>query len=329
LFIGFSLFNAPNTLQGLNNQLFAIFMLLVLFSQLVQQVMPLFVSQRSLYEARERPSKAYSWKAFMLCNILVELPWATIASVVLFFCWYYPIGLYRNAEYTDSVSARSGLQFLLVWEFIMFSSTFAHMVIAGIATAETAGNVANFFFSLCLLFCGVLAGPKAMPGFWIFMYRVSPFTYIVGALLGNGVGNAPVVCAETEYLSFDAPPGSTCGEYLSQYLDAAGGYLVDSNAEACQLCPIDNTDTFLMGVSISFSDRWRNFGLILVYIGFNVVAAVFFYWFARVPKGKRFARNREDSQSGDADDIKGKEDCQKDAKDGLNTEGRKTPVVAE
>jgi ABC-type multidrug transport system permease subunit len=172
LFIGFSLFKAPNTQQGLNNQLFGIFMLLVLFSQLVQQIMPLFVTQRSLYEVRERPSKTYSWKAFMLSNILVELPWATLGAVILFFCWYYPIGLYQNATYTNSVTSRGATQFLFVWEFIMFSSTFAHMMIAGIATAETASNIANVLFTLCLLFNGVLVGPKQMPGFWIFMYRV-------------------------------------------------------------------------------------------------------------------------------------------------------------
>ncbi|KEF59873.1 uncharacterized protein A1O9_04721 [Exophiala aquamarina CBS 119918] len=261
------------------------------------------------------------YKALILSSIFVELPWATIASAVLFFCWYYPIGYYRNAEYMDSISSRSGLQFFLVWEFIMFSSTFAHMVTAGIAIAETAGNVTNFFFSLCFLFCGVMTRPKAMPGFWIFMFQVNPFTYIVGAFLGNGVGNGPVVYVENEYLSSDAPPGSTCGEYLSQYLDTASGYLIDSNAVASQLCPIDNTDTLLMTVSISFSDLWDNFGLTLVYIGSNIVAAVFFYWLARVLKGKRFIRNGEERQSGDAVDIKWEEDCHKDARNGLNMEG--------
>jgi ATP-binding cassette subfamily G (WHITE) protein 2 (PDR) len=34
--------------------------------------MPSFVTQRALYEVRERPSKAYSWKAFMLGSILVQ-----------------------------------------------------------------------------------------------------------------------------------------------------------------------------------------------------------------------------------------------------------------
>lgn len=39
------------------------------------QILPNFVSQRNLYEARERPSKSYSWKAFMVANISVEIAW--------------------------------------------------------------------------------------------------------------------------------------------------------------------------------------------------------------------------------------------------------------
>ncbi|EXJ55394.1 ATPase [Cladophialophora yegresii CBS 114405] len=288
LFIGFSLFKAPNTQQGLNNQLFGIFMLLILFSQLVQQIMPLFVTQRSLYEVRERPSKTYSWKAFMLSNILVELPWAALGAVVLFFCWYYPIGLYRNATYSDAVASRGATQFLFVLEFILFSSTFAHLMIAGIATAETASNIANVLFSLCLLFNGVLVGPKDMPGFWIFMYRVSPFTYLVGGLLSVGVADAPVTCADAEYLHFTAPSGQTCGEYLEPLISAAGGYLLDPRSSNCEFCTIDNTNTFLSYVSISFSNRWRDFGILLVYIVFNVFAATAIYWLARMPKGKKF-----------------------------------------
>lgn len=60
LYIGFS-FDAKNTMQGLQNQLYAIFMFLVLFGNLNEQIMPMFVPQRDLYEARERPSKIYKW----------------------------------------------------------------------------------------------------------------------------------------------------------------------------------------------------------------------------------------------------------------------------
>lgn len=60
LYLGFS-FKADNSIQGLQNQLWAIFMLLVLFININEQAMPMFVPQRALYEVRERPSKMYRW----------------------------------------------------------------------------------------------------------------------------------------------------------------------------------------------------------------------------------------------------------------------------
>ena len=154
LFIGFSFYRAPTSLQGLQNQMFAIFMLFTIFSNLVQQIMPNFVVQRALYEARERPSKNYSWQAFLMANILVELPWNTLMAFLIYSCWYWPIGMYRNALVSGEYVEREALMFLLVWVFLMFTSTFAHMVIAGVDLAETGGNIANLLFSLCLIFCG-------------------------------------------------------------------------------------------------------------------------------------------------------------------------------
>lgn len=117
-------------------------------------MMPTFVTQRALYEVRERPSKAYSWKAFMMASILVELTWNTLMSVPIFFCWYYPIGFYHNAEPTNAVLERSGIMYLLILQFMMFTSTFSSMMIAGIEEPDTGSNIAQFMFSLCLVFNG-------------------------------------------------------------------------------------------------------------------------------------------------------------------------------
>jgi ATP-binding cassette, subfamily G (WHITE), member 2, PDR len=291
LYIGFSFFHAKKSIQGLQNQMYSVFMMMTIFGNLCQQIMPLFVTQRAIYEVRERPAKVYSWQAFMAANIFVELPWNTLMSVFMFVCWYYPIGLYENAKPTDAVNERSGLMFLLIWVFLLFTSTFAHMVIAGIEVAETGGNIATLLFSLCLIFCGVLATPAEMPGFWIFMYRVSPFTYLVQAMLSTGLSGTTVTCAANEYISFDPAPGfSTCASYMSDYIGINGGYLLDPNAtSACEFCTISLTDTYLASVSAYFSQAWRNFGLMWVYIAFNVAGAVFIYWLARVPKGKKFS----------------------------------------
>ncbi|OCK80389.1 putative multidrug resistance ABC transporter [Lepidopterella palustris CBS 459.81] len=289
LFIGFSFFKAHNSIQGLQNQMFAIFMLMTIFGQLVQQIMPHFVTQRSLYEVRERPSKAYSWKAFMLSNIIVELPWNSLMALLIFLCWYYPIGLYRNAEPTGAVHERGALMFLLIWSFLMFTSTFTHMCIAGIETAEAGGNLANLAFSLTLIFCGVLAGPKALPGFWIFMYRVSPFTYLISAMLSTAVANTDVICASNEYLHFDpVSPGQTCAAYMSKYIANFGGYLENPDAtSACSFCAIKDTNVFLASVTSYYSEAWRNFGIMWAYIVFNVFGALALYWLIRVPKVKK------------------------------------------
>lgn len=162
LFIGFSFFDAGTSIQALQNQLFSVFLLFTIFGQLVQQMMPHFVIQRDLYEVRERPSKTYSWKAFMLSNIIVELLWNSLMAVLIFFSWYYPVGFYRNAG--DAVNSRGILMFLLVWTFLLFTSTFTHMIIAFNDTAENGGHIANVMFSMCLIFCGVMATKDSMPG---------------------------------------------------------------------------------------------------------------------------------------------------------------------
>ncbi|GAB0134009.1 ZEB2-regulated ABC transporter 1 [Epichloe bromicola] len=287
LFIGFIFFKAPNSIQGLQNQMFSIFQLLTVFGQIVQQSMPQFIIQRSLYEARERPSKVYSWKVFMLSQIIVELPWNALMAVIMYFCWYYPVGLYRNAIPTDAVTERGALMFLFLLMFMLFTGTFSTFIVAGFESAEAGGNLANLMFTLCLIFCGVLAPPDSLPRFWIFMYRVSPFTYIVSGMLSTGVANTEVVCASNELLNFKPPANQSCIEYMGDYISVFHGKLSDdAERVTCQYCPISDTNKFLAGVSSDYNDRWRNFGLLWLYVIFNIVAAMFVYWLARMPKNK-------------------------------------------
>lgn len=75
-------------------------------------------------------------------------------GVFCFFCWYFPIGLYRNAEWTNQVDSRGITMFLHVWVFFIFSSTFANMVIAAIESADVAGGIVNLFMIMMFAFCG-------------------------------------------------------------------------------------------------------------------------------------------------------------------------------
>jgi ABC-type multidrug transport system permease subunit len=52
----------------------------------------------------------------------------------------------------------------------------------------------------------------------------------------------------------------------------------------CKICSISSTDQFFAALNMYYSDHWRNVGIMVAYVGFNVAAAVFLYWLFRVPK---------------------------------------------
>ncbi|KAF4171597.1 hypothetical protein CNMCM8694_002369 [Aspergillus lentulus] len=290
LFIGLVFLNSPLSIQGLQNQMFAMFELMSIVGQLVDQQFPHFITQRSLYEARERPSKTYSWKVFMLAQILVEIPWSTLASVFMWALFYFPVGFYQNATAAEQGPERGALMWLLFWVFLVWVSTFAHLCISFAGSADDGGNIANFCFVLAFFFCGVLASPDQMPRFWIFLYRASPLSYYVSAVLSTGLANVNVTCASNEFTAFNPPAGQSCGEYMAAHIAAAGGYLLDENATSnCQYCKVKETNAYLAGIHADYGARWRNLGIMWVYVAFNVVAALFLYWVARVPKGKKLA----------------------------------------
>ena len=120
--------------------------------------MPLFVTQRLLYEVRERPSKAYSSKAFLFANIVVEIPYQTFTVILVFACLYYPVIGVQSSE-------RQGLVLLFTIEFFIYASSFAHLLIAALPDARTAGCVATGLFAITLVFNGVIQPPNALPGF--------------------------------------------------------------------------------------------------------------------------------------------------------------------
>lgn len=141
-------------MSGLQQQTFSIFMLLVIFAFLAYQTMPHFIVQRQQYERRERDSQSYSWYVFVLSNVVVELPWNLLASLLVIPPFYYLVGMNNNAIPTHSVNERSRFMFLLTSSFMIFESTFTDMAVAGARTAEVGAAIALLLFALSLLSCG-------------------------------------------------------------------------------------------------------------------------------------------------------------------------------
>lgn len=145
---------SSNSLQGVQNQIFSVFLLFTLHPSLVQLIMPRFLERRSLYELNERPSRMYRWDVFILSNVISEIPSQIVLAIIQYLTWYYPIGMYKNALSTHALNERSGLMFLLLLSYMLFSSTFSQMVATVMPNAATGINISSLFYSLSLIFCG-------------------------------------------------------------------------------------------------------------------------------------------------------------------------------
>ncbi|KAF6518523.1 hypothetical protein HZS61_002601 [Fusarium oxysporum f. sp. conglutinans] len=228
------------SILGVQNAIFSVLMVCAMFSSLVQQIMPKFVVQRTLYEVRERHSNMYSWSVLILANILVEIPYHVVLGVMAFAIFNYTVFGIRSSE-------DQGLVLLFFVYFYILAGTFAHMVVAPLPDATTAGRVVTILFSMMILFAGVFQTPIALPGFWIFMYCVSPMTYLVGGDAVSGLLGDPIVCSHAELAVFQPPTGETCGAYMQPYLEqAAPGTLLNPDATAsCSYCPLGYADQVL------------------------------------------------------------------------------------
>ncbi|VEU22722.1 DEKNAAC103794 [Brettanomyces naardenensis] len=295
LFNGFSFFKAGTSLQGMQNQMLAIFMFTVVLGTLINQMLPQFLTQRDIYEVRERPSKAFSWKVFLAAQVSVEIPWNVFTGTLAYFCWYYPVGLYGNTTATHTTAQRGFLTWLLIISFYVYASTMGQAAIAGVEKRESAAAIAMLCFTMSMSFCGVMYYPT---GFWSFMYRVSPLTYWVSSMLAAGIGRSPVYCSANEFVSFPPPAGMTCGEYMDLYISAAGGYLKDDSAtDVCSFCSLSTTDGYLKSVHINYDNRWRDWGIFFCYLVINECLMLIFYWVARVPKKKDRVRDESELRS--------------------------------
>jgi ABC-type multidrug transport system ATPase subunit len=157
LFIGFSFWKADNTQQGFQNVLFSIFLLCTIFNTLVNQIMPRFVTQRSLYEVRERPSRIYSWKVFIVSQILVEVPWQVCLGVCSWASFYWSV--FGTGQDSES----RGLIMLFIVQFYIYAASMAQFVVSAIPEPTLGAMLATLMFGLSFIFNGVLQPPSVLP----------------------------------------------------------------------------------------------------------------------------------------------------------------------
>lgn len=278
LFTGFTFFHSQDSQQGTQNKLFAIFIATVLSVPLANQLQIPYIYMRTIYEVRERPSRVYSWTALLSSQILSELPWNILGSSIFFLCWYWTVGF---------DSSRAGYTYLMYGVvFPLYYTTIGQAVASVSPTAEIAAILFSLLFTFVIVFNGVLQ-PFRVLGWWQWMHRLSPFSYLIEGILGQAIGRQQVNCSPIEFVNITPPSGQSCGQYMTPFISRVGGYLTNPNAtSSCQFCTVRTTDELIgTNFDIFYNHRWRNLGFMMVYITFNVFCVFALTYLFRIRTG--------------------------------------------
>ena len=296
LFIGSSFWDQGRKTSNaaLQNKLFAIFMALAVSTPLAQQLQPIFIQLRSIYEVRERPSKMYRWYVFVISAAIAEIPWNIVSGTLLWLPWYFM----THFDYTGKHAAYSWGMYML---FQLYFTSFAQSVAAFSPNALLASMIYATLFSFVLIFCGVVQPPKNLPYFWrSWMFHLSPFTYIIEGMVGDAIHGRPVRCTESEFSRIIPPNGQTCDQFLGNFSMRIGqamhgmGYYRDApDGNGCDYCSMREGEEYLSSIDLSSDNRYRNIGILIAYIAFGYICMFVLFYLFRVASWQRTKRSKK------------------------------------
>ncbi|KAF8418884.1 ABC multidrug transporter [Tirmania nivea] len=261
---GFTFFHLGHTLADLQSRAFSTFLVLMIVPEFVNAVAFRFSLNTALFRSRELPARIYSPLSFALANILSELPYIVLNTLVFYLLWYFPVGF-------PTTPGAAGYMFLMLLTFHTYSTSWGQWIAALAPDYTIAANLVPFFIIMCESFNGILRPWSQLEGFWKYgMYMVNPMTYFVRGTLAATMSGTLVQCTRAELNIFQSPPGMTCKQYVAEWF-ASGivpGYIVDLAEEGCGYCKYKIADEYLRTLNVNGNKKWRDWG---VFAGFAVV----------------------------------------------------------
>ncbi|CAK7244663.1 MAG: ATP-binding cassette transporter snq2 [Sporothrix thermara] len=273
---GFSFWRPGDSVSDLQLRLFSIFNFVFVAPGVINQLQPLFIQRRDIYDAREKKSKMYSWVAFVTGLIVSEFPYLCICAVLYYACWYWPVWTLPHE------SSRTGSTFFMMWIYEFVYTGIGQFIAAYAPNPVFAALVNPMIISIMVLFCGVFVPYAQLNVFWKYwLYWLNPFNYVVNGMLTFGIWGSKVVCASSELAVFDPPNATTtCATYLADYMAPSGaGWRVNLlNPDAtsgCQVCEYRDGSDYLSTININhYYVGWRNAAITVIY-AFSGYALVF------------------------------------------------------
>jgi ATP-binding cassette subfamily G (WHITE) protein 2 (SNQ2) len=131
LFSGFTFWQIDNSVFGLQLRLFAVFNFIFVAAGVINQLQPLFIHNRDIFETREKKvclarlccdlpiltrmqANMYHWSVFVFAQCVAEIPWLIICGTLYFVCSYFTSGFPLIA----SISGQFFLQ--MICKYLIF-----------------------------------------------------------------------------------------------------------------------------------------------------------------------------------------------------------------
>lgn len=263
---GLAFLQLNDSRASLQYRVFVIFQATVVPALILAQVEIKYDLSRLIYY-REAAAKAYRQFPFAFAMVCAEMPYSIICTISFFLPLYYMPGF-------QSASSRAGYQFLMILILEIFSATLGQTIAALTPSSFISSLVNPFMIVIFALFCGVAIPKPQIPRFWrAWLYELNPVTRLVSGMITTELAGRTVVCTPSEFNSFPAPSGTTCGEYMSAFFAAGGaGYIQDpSSTTTCNYCAYQTGEQFYRPFQLSFDERWRDLGILTAFIGSNLI----------------------------------------------------------
>lgn len=175
---------------------------------------------------------------------------------------------------TDSIGTLYTYLMLII--FTVFAITLGQFIAAWTPSTQIAALLNPFIISTLNLFCGVVVPYANLPKFWrSWLYWLDPYHYLVEGLVTTQLYNVTVVCAPLEFNIIQPPAGLTCFQYMDAFLQRATGFINNPDAFSdCQYCQYSKGQDFYQNLNMDIAHRWRNLGIMCIYLVSNVMIIV-------------------------------------------------------
>ncbi|KAF7307371.1 Pleiotropic drug resistance ABC transporter protein [Mycena indigotica] len=269
-FVSLSFLQLGISLRDLQFRVFSLFWVTILPAIIMAQIEPMFISNRRTF-IREASSRIYSPYVFAIAQTLSEIPGSIVCAIVYWVLMVYPMHFGQGAAGLNG----TGFQLLMTLTMMIFGVTLGQLI-GAISPSVQVAALYNPFLTLVLgTFCGVTL-PHVNNGFWwTWLYQLVPYTRTIAAMVSTELFGLKVRCKSDEFATFNPPTNMTCGQWGQAFVNITGGYIDNLDATSnCKYCSYAVGDEFYTPLGISFSERWRDFGIFLAYIAFNMAATV-------------------------------------------------------